>query len=111
MQTQIDLARLRFQIQGAVQGVGFRPFIYRLATDLNLVGWVKNSTKGLWIEVEGMRSQMNSSKIFAKSMKYVDEYRTPEIVQHYASAIDRITTCTWTIMEICGGQTHAIVKF
>jgi hydrogenase expression/formation protein HypD len=44
-------------------------------------------------------------------MKYVDEYRTAEIAQHFATAIARITTRPWTIMEICGGQTHAIVKF
>jgi hydrogenase expression/formation protein HypD len=44
-------------------------------------------------------------------MKYVDEYRTADVAQHYAQAIERITTRPWTIMEICGGQTHAIVKF
>lgn len=44
-------------------------------------------------------------------MKYVDEYRAADIAQHYAQAVDRITTRPWTIMEICGGQTHAIVKY
>jgi hydrogenase maturation protein HypF len=48
-------ARLRVEIQGAVQGVGFRPFIYRLATQLNLAGWVINDTTGVFIEVEGPR--------------------------------------------------------
>ena len=38
--------RLRILIGGAVQGVGFRPFIYRLATSLNLTGWVSNSSAG-----------------------------------------------------------------
>jgi hydrogenase expression/formation protein HypD len=45
------------------------------------------------------------------SMKYVDEYRDAEAAQHFAEAIRRITTRAWTLMEICGGQTHAIVKF
>ncbi len=45
--------RLRVEIQGAVQGVGFRPFVYRLAADLNLAGWVINDTSGVVIEVEG----------------------------------------------------------
>ncbi len=45
--------RLRLEIHGAVQGVGFRPFIYRLATDLALTGWVINDTQGVFIEVEG----------------------------------------------------------
>jgi hydrogenase expression/formation protein HypD len=44
-------------------------------------------------------------------MKYVDEYRDAALVRKLASAIDRATTRPWTIMEICGGQTHAIVKF
>lgn len=44
-------------------------------------------------------------------MKYIDEYRDPDAAQRYAEAIHRITTRPWTIMEICGGQTHAIVRF
>jgi len=44
-------------------------------------------------------------------MKYVDEYRDAAIVHQLAAAIKRIATRPWTIMEICGGQTHAIVKF
>ena len=45
--------RLRIQLSGAVQGVGFRPRVYRLATELDLKGWVLNSTAGLALEVEG----------------------------------------------------------
>ncbi|MEM7761501.1 MAG: hydrogenase formation protein HypD [Cyanobacteria bacterium P01_A01_bin.40] len=44
-------------------------------------------------------------------MKYVDEYRDPKIAQKYIEEIARITTRPWTIMEICGGQTHSIVKY
>lgn len=44
-------------------------------------------------------------------MKYVDEYRDSALVKRLAAAIARLTTRPWTIMEICGGQTHAIVKF
>ncbi len=44
-------------------------------------------------------------------MKYVDEYRGAQEAQTYARAIARLTTRPWTIMEVCGGQTHAIVKF
>jgi len=47
------MCRLRIEIHGAVQGVGFRPFVYRLATELGLTGWVINDTQGVFIEVEG----------------------------------------------------------
>jgi hydrogenase maturation protein HypF len=45
--------RLRVRIRGAVQGVGFRPFVYRLARELGLAGWVVNSSAGVVVEVEG----------------------------------------------------------
>ena len=45
--------RLRVEIEGAVQGVGFRPFVYRLATDEALGGWVLNDARGILLEVEG----------------------------------------------------------
>jgi hydrogenase expression/formation protein HypD len=44
-------------------------------------------------------------------MKFIDEYRDADSAARYARAIARITTKPWTIMEVCGGQTHAIVKF
>ncbi len=44
-------------------------------------------------------------------MKYVDEYRDAALVHQLAAAIARTVTKPWTLMEICGGQTHAIVKF
>jgi hydrogenase maturation protein HypF len=52
--------RLKIGVRGAVQGVGFRPFIYRLATELGLAGWVNNSAQGVFIEVEGSRAQLES---------------------------------------------------
>ena len=44
-------------------------------------------------------------------MKFVDEYRDAGAAEEYARALRRITTRPWTLMEVCGGQTHAIVKF
>jgi hydrogenase maturation protein HypF len=49
----LSAARARIVVRGAVQGVGFRPFVYRLATELQLSGWVSNTGQGVFIEVEG----------------------------------------------------------
>ena len=50
--------RLRITLRGAVQGVGFRPFVYRLATEMSLTGWVLNSSAGLVVEVEGALAEL-----------------------------------------------------
>jgi len=44
-------------------------------------------------------------------MKFLDEYRDGERARQFAREIHRITTRSWHIMEVCGGQTHAIIKF
>jgi hydrogenase expression/formation protein HypD len=44
-------------------------------------------------------------------MKFVDEYRDSEAARQLAAAIARSVTKPWTIMEVCGGQTHTIVKY
>jgi hydrogenase maturation protein HypF len=49
----IERVRQRILVRGAVQGVGFRPFIHRQATTLGLAGWVINSSQGVIVEAEG----------------------------------------------------------
>jgi len=44
-------------------------------------------------------------------MKYIDEYRDSKIVKNLTNEIGEITTRPWSIMEICGGQTHSIMKY
>ncbi len=44
-------------------------------------------------------------------MKYLDEYRDAEAAQRCADAIARLVTRPWNLMEVCGGQTHAIIRF
>jgi hydrogenase maturation protein HypF len=51
--------RLKIAVRGAVQGVGFRPFVHRLATELGLAGWVNNSSQGVFIEAEGPRASLD----------------------------------------------------
>lgn len=45
--------RVRVEVEGTVQGVGFRPFVYQLAHELELAGWVQNTRNGVLIEAEG----------------------------------------------------------
>jgi hydrogenase maturation protein HypF len=47
------IRRVRIEVRGAVQGVGFRPFVYQCATKLGLSGWVENTTFGVRLEAEG----------------------------------------------------------
>src|SRR3984957_5172531 len=53
-----SLARRHVQIRGGVQGVGFRPFVYKLARSLELTGHVFNSSSGVTIEVEGEEERL-----------------------------------------------------
>jgi hydrogenase maturation protein HypF len=48
--------RIHIAIRGAVQGVGFRPFVYKLANELSLKGYVLNNSMGVFIEAEGSES-------------------------------------------------------
>jgi hydrogenase maturation protein HypF len=54
------IQRMQVAIRGAVQGVGFRPFIYRLASAIKLRGWVMNSPQGVFIEAEGRKADLES---------------------------------------------------
>ncbi|MCX8011242.1 MAG: hydrogenase formation protein HypD, partial [Ignavibacteria bacterium] len=44
-------------------------------------------------------------------MKYLDEYRDGHLAKKLAEEIHRVTNHNWIIMEICGGQTHSILKY
>ena len=54
------LSGLRIWVRGIVQGVGFRPFVYALAEELGLVGWVKNTSAGVEIEVNGPERSLDA---------------------------------------------------
>jgi len=55
----LSYKRERFKLSGQVQGVGFRPFVYRLAKDMGLAGWVINDASGATIEVQGRAGQID----------------------------------------------------
>jgi hydrogenase maturation protein HypF len=100
------ISRLRLAIRGAVQGVGFRPFIYRLALELGLTGWVNNSSQGVFIEVEGERQQLE------KFLLRIEPERPPQsFIQSLESAF--LDAKGFTEFEIRksdeGGEKTAIV--
>ena len=46
-----------------------------------------------------------------QGMKFLDEYRDETLAEKVVDEIRRITTKPWVLMEVCGGQTHTIVKY
>ncbi|MBS3733635.1 MAG: carbamoyltransferase HypF [Phycisphaerae bacterium] len=85
------LVRRRFVISGQVQGVGFRPFVYRLAQSLNLTGWVTNDAAGVTVEAQG----------------------APEAVERFAERLRReapplaeIVQCDAAPREVMRGEAH-----
>jgi hydrogenase maturation protein HypF len=55
MAVAATMCRMRVRVSGTVQGVGFRPFVFRLAEELALAGWVRNDERGVEVEIEGER--------------------------------------------------------
>lgn len=60
VQPDQELARRRVRVEGIVQGVGFRPFVYRLAVRLGLAGTVLNDSEGVQAEVEGPAAALDA---------------------------------------------------
>jgi hydrogenase maturation protein HypF len=107
-------------VRGAVQGVGFRPFVYRLATELQLRGWVQNSGQGVFIEVEGARDSLHrflirlqkekppravihsleSSFLDAVGYDAFEIHETDNRGQKTALILPDIATCTKCLQEI-----------
>jgi len=65
------LQRKRLEIEGIVQGVGFRPFVYQLACRVGVAGWVRNDSRGVTIEVEG------EGAILAEFLRQLQEQLPP----------------------------------
>ncbi|GAG97759.1 unnamed protein product, partial [marine sediment metagenome] len=58
---------VKIKVRGVVQGVGFRPFVYRLAQEHNLKGWVRNTSGNVEIEVEGDEESLENFLIDLKA--------------------------------------------
>ena len=111
---------LKIRITGVVQGVGFRPFVYRLATEIGLKGYVLNSESGVLIEVEGKKEKLEEfllrlqeekpqiSKIYSLEYKFLPEkgYSTFEIKKSeksgevQVSVLPDLATCEECLKEL-----------
>jgi hydrogenase maturation protein HypF len=115
-----ELLRLRVLLQGAVQGVGFRPFVFRLAQEMNLPGWVLNSSAGVFVEVEGIKPSLDifllrlqaekppQARIWSLECSFLPPagYRTfeirpsPEEGEKTVTILPEIATCPDCLREI-----------
>jgi len=85
----MELRRLHILVGGQVQGVGFRPFVYRLADEFNLTGWVVNDGRGVTIEVQGLPA-------------YVELF--PHRLRAELPPLARIARCDVAEMETVAGE-------
>jgi len=97
--------RVRVVVRGAVQGVGFRPFVYRLATRHGLSGWVLNSAAGVFIEVEGPPDHLRTFVLD------LERDRPPRaVIQSLEWAVlDPVGYDRFEIRPSVGGETTALV--
>ncbi len=87
------IKRAKIKLSGAVQGVGFRPFVYNLAYRYNLKGYIINDTEGVLIEVEGEENNIKDfiislnkekpklSHIFSQNIEFFDDIKFYEIFE------------------------------
>ena len=97
------MPRLSIEVQGVVQGVGFRPFVYRIALARKLVGWVRNRPDGVEIEVQGGEAALDDflralrdekpapARIHAISSRMIEDHSTESVFTIRASG-DSIAT-------------------
>ena len=105
--TLASTARARIEVHGIVQGVGFRPFIYRLANSLSLDGWVRNDGAGVTIEVQGdpARVERLAQRLAAEA---------PPRARVDSVAVHQCEPCAdagegFAILESGGGQARTVI--
>lgn len=90
-----SVTRRHVQVRGVVQGVGFRPFVYKLAQSLGLTGYVFNSSAGVTIEIEGGEGEVE---------EFVARLRAD------APPLAEMTEINVTGMDACGGAGFSILR-
>ncbi|RJQ45228.1 MAG: carbamoyltransferase HypF [Nitrospiraceae bacterium] len=98
--------RLKIEITGLVQGVGFRPFVHRLAEELGLKGYILNNTSGVLIEVEGDKAKLDEFLVRIDTEK-------PDISRIYSlrhSFLEEVPFREFEIREsIAEGEKRALI--
>ncbi len=104
--------RYQIKIKGIVQGIGFRPFIYKLATALNLKGWVNNSVEGVLIELECTQQQLEDftskikqekpqqSQIYCLEIKQLDRVGYQEFKIKNSESINNLNKSTIVLPDL-----------
>jgi hydrogenase maturation protein HypF len=95
--------RLKITITGTVQGVGFRPFIFRLAKDIGLTGYVLNNTSGVLIEVEGVKEKLDEFLIRLEREK-------PSLARIYSLQHSFLQETLYADFQIRESQVHGEKK-
>ena len=97
--------RVRVALHGAVQGVGFRPFVFRLAQELDLSGWVNNTAAGVVVEAEGpepaLRELLRRLETDKPSIAIIQSLE--------ATFLDPTGRAGFTIRESEGGEARTLV--
>ena len=98
------MIRYRYSIEGKVQGVGFRPFVYREAFNLNLKGFVKNTSFGVEIDIEGDEDKLS---IFDKKLSLnlpplakIESLKKEELKPLYRKQFEIIQSSTKSISSL-----------
>ena len=87
----MTITRRLLRVTGTVQGVGFRPFVYRHAVDLGLTGWVRNDSAGVLIDVEGETAGIDTLQ---------------RLLMDDAPPLARVASVTCEVIEASGSSHH-----
>jgi hydrogenase maturation protein HypF len=105
MSPPISSQRRHIRVSGVVQGVGFRPFVWRLAKELSLAGWVRNDAAGVEIEAEG-----EAANLAAFSQRL--QHDAPRLARVDGLVVDLRVPCgedEFAILPSAGGRTRTAI--
>ena len=100
------IVRYSVKVQGIVQGVGYRPFVYSLATHMGLSGWVINDARGVLIEVQGNHDDVKS---FIDAL-YHDAPALAVVEQINTTSIDVVAENGFCIRSSQKGQPRTLIS-